>query len=60
MKLRDQIHVFTQLEKMGNVGISFFEMNVDAVISKLAMIEHDAEAIWTAFDIHYHKGFFYN
>ena len=35
-------------------------MNADSVISKLAVIEQDAESIWTAFDRHYHKGFFYN
>ena len=32
IKLKDQIHTFKQLEKHGNVGISFFEMNADAVI----------------------------
>lgn len=60
MKLRDQIHTFKQLEKHGNVGISFFEMNADSVIAKLTYIESDADTIWTAFDKHYHKGFFYN
>ena len=60
VKLRDQIHTFKQLEKVGNVGISFFEMNADSVIKKLTLIEGDAETIWSAFDRHYHKGFFYN
>lgn len=48
------------MEKHGNVGISFFEMNADSVIEKLTFIEVDAEKIWNAFGKHYHKGFFYN
>jgi len=35
-------------------------MNADSVIAKLTYIESDADTIWTAFDKHYHKGFFYN
>lgn len=60
IKLRDQIHTFKQLEKYGNVGISFFEMNASSVIEKLTLIETDSDVIWSAFAKHYHKGFFYN
>ena len=58
-KLNDKIGCFYRLEKLGNIGITFDEMNSDSVIEKLRQIDVSSEKIWQAFDKHYNKGFFY-
>jgi hypothetical protein len=58
-KILDQIGLFRQLEKIGNVGISFDEMKCESVIEKLWHIEKDSKKIWDAFTEKYKPGFFY-
>ena len=43
---------------MNNVGISFWDMNADSVISKLKVIETNATVVWKAFEQFYGRGFF--
>lgn len=59
-ELNRQISIFRSLEKDGNIGITFDEMNADAVIKKLSFICWDSQQIWDACTKHYKKGFFNN
>lgn len=56
---QDQIALFRKLERVGNVGISFDEMNCEEVIEKLWHIEQNSQRIWNAFSKIYKSGFFY-
>ena len=42
--------MFKALEKEGNVGIKFHEMNTEAVIRKLQVIETNPSEIWRCFN----------
>lgn len=53
-----KIQCYAQLEKLNNVGISFWDMNCESVIQKLFVIEKNATAIWKAFEQFYGRGFF--
>ena len=57
--LNQKINTYRKLEELGNVGITFDEMDCSSVIQKLACIEQSPESIWAAFETHYSKGFFY-
>ena len=58
-KLNNQIGCFRKLEELGNVGISFDEMDCSSIIQKLSVVESSPHKIWHAFEDHYSRGFFY-
>lgn len=59
-ELNKQISIFRALEKDGNIGITFDELNPDSVIKKLSMISWDSQKIWNACIKYFKKGFFNN
>lgn len=46
------------MERDNNVGISFWEMTADEVLSKLAIITKNPELLWEGIQKHFAKGFF--
>ena len=52
-RLNQKINTYRKLEELGNVGITFDEMNCSSVIEKLACIERDSSVIWAAFENFY-------
>ena len=56
--LSKQIYIFKEIEKTGNIGIKFSEMNYDDIICKLQIVEDDPMVIWKCLQKYYGYGFF--
>ena len=56
--LQHQIYLFNEIDKSGNIGIKFSEMNCDDIIRKLQIVEDDPSKIWKSLQKYYGYGFF--
>lgn len=56
--LQRQIYLFNEIEKTGNIGIKFSEMNWEDIIRKLQIVEDDPTVIWKMLQKYYGYGFF--
>ena len=56
--LNKQVYMFKEIEKTGNIGIKFSEMNWEDIIWKLQIIEDNPLTIWKCIQKYYGYGFF--
>lgn len=53
-----QINIFQEIDKTGNIGVKFSEMNCEDMICKLQIVEDNPIVIWKTLQKYYGYGFF--